>query len=336
MPTLTAFTPDPPRWIYPQAELLRSLADRHGRIVGAVLARVACKPDVIASRAVAAAIDDALYAGPHGAGTAARTQRFAELAAAELERLYEGEQDPPRDLIHVTCTGYVSPSAAQRLVSARGWPTRVVHAYHMGCYAALPAVRVACALAAESGQRADVVHTEHCSLHFDPGDHHLDALVVQSLFADGAIRYAIVPGDAPGLKILAQHEAILPDSTGAMTWMVGDHGFAMTLARDVPARIGRAVREFVRALGAPRDAYYAVHPGGPRIVDEVERALELEPAQVAASRAVLYERGNMSSATLPHIWMRLAADPEVPRGATIVTLAFGPGLTTCGAVLEKT
>ena len=63
--------------------------------------------------------------------------------------------------------------------------------------------------------------------------------------------------------------------------------------------------------------------------------LELDEGQVAASRRVLHDYGNMSSATLPHIWMRLLADPDVPRGTLIPSFAFGPGLSVCGALLEK-
>ena len=79
----------------------------------------------------------------------------------------------------------------------------------------------------------------------------------------------------------------------------------------------------------------AVHPGGPKLIDRVRDVLELDEAQVAASRGVLRDYGNMSSATLPHIWMRLLADPAVPRGTPIPSFAFGPGLSVCGALLEK-
>ena len=69
---------------------------------------------------------------------------------------------------------------------------------------------------------------------------------------------------------------------------------------------------------------------------ELAEHLALAPAQVAASNAILRTRGNMSSATLPHVWQALLADPEVPAGAWIVSLAFGPGLTIAGALLRKT
>lgn len=82
-------------------------------------------------------------------------------------------------------------------------------------------------------------------------------------------------------------------------------------------------------------AVFAVHPGGPKIVDQVAAKLALAEPQIAFSRKVLRERGNMSSATLPHIWQEILRSPEVCHGDLIVSLAFGPGLTLSGAVLRK-
>jgi predicted naringenin-chalcone synthase len=240
----------------------------------------------------------------------------------------------------------VSPNGAQKLVAQRGWgaATRVTNAYQMGCYASLPALRIASGFIATGARRVDIAHTELCSLHLDPSDHRVEQLVVQSLFGDGLIRYCMVPDRGTrGLRVLALHERVLPDSADAMSWMVSDAGMQMTLARDVPDRIARALRAFlVELLGkAEREArdltgsVFAVHPGGPRIIDGVRDVLELAEAQVAASRGVLFDHGNMSSATLPHIWMRILDDRDVPAGTLIPSLAFGPGLTVCGGLLEK-
>ncbi len=286
---------------------------------------------------------------PHGRGSGVRTQIFADVVDRYFAAAYAAETAAPDDLIHVTCTGYVSPSGAQKVVAQRNWgaTTRVTHAYQMGCYAAVPAVRMGVAYLAMSAPtpwRCDIVHTELCSLHLDSTDHRIEQLVVQSLFADGLIRYSIVTDDgSPGLRLRALHEQLLPDSADAMIWAVSDFGMHMTLARDVPDRIAGALRGFVLELyrragqgpGQIAGSVFAVHPGGPRIIDRVCEVLELEPSQVATSRDVLLDHGNMSSATLPHIWMRLLDDPRVPRGTLIPSLAFGPGLTVCGALFEK-
>jgi predicted naringenin-chalcone synthase len=331
-----------------------------------VIERCACGPDRIARRGHAIAdvgrtkwSDLSIYdvsRHPRGRGTAARSKMYDEVVSAYFESEYAAEDCPPGDLVHVTCTGYVSPSGAQRMVASKGWgsQTRVTHAYHMGCYAALPATRLAAgclslprALSSSNAteRRVDIVHTELCSLHLDPSNHSIEQLVVQSLFADGFIRYSVRPGnEVRGLGVLSLGEAILPDSADAMSWTASDAGMEMTLARDVPERIAASLRGFVTALYEKaglgvsqwiRETVFAVHPGGPKIIDGVRRVLELDDAHVQTSCDVLRDYGNMSSATLPHIWSRLVADESVRPGTLIVSLAFGPGLTVCGGLFRK-
>jgi predicted naringenin-chalcone synthase len=78
---------------------------------------------------------------------------------------------------------------------------------------------------------------------------------------------------------------------------------------------------------------FAIHPGGPKIIETVKEALELAENQITESQKILFERGNMSSATLPHIW-QLILEKEYPPGTKVVSFAFGPGLTVFGAVFE--
>ena len=167
---------------------------------------------------------------------------------------------------------------------------------------------------------------------------------MQSLFADGLIRYAMVPpdGEGPGLRLRALREEIVPDSADAMTWVFADHGAAMTLSREVPKMIGGALPPFVRALfqaggrpGGEAGAVFAIHPGGPKIIDAAAELLGLTAPQVQASRDVLHDHGNMSSATLPHVWARIVADAAVTPGTLVCSLAFGPGLTIAGGLFEK-
>jgi predicted naringenin-chalcone synthase len=191
----------------------------------------------------------------------------------------------------------------------------------------------------------DIVHTELCTLHLDPSDHSAEQCVVQSLFGDGFIRYSMRDSaDGPGLEVLALSEQILPGSADAMGWTVADFGMRMTLTRDVPDRIAGALRPFVTELFDKsglnlskelKNSVVAVHPGGPKIIDRVREILELDPAQVQTSRDVLFDYGNMSSATLPHIWQRIVCDERVRAGATVLSLAFGPGLSVCGGLFRK-
>lgn len=236
----------------------------------------------------------------------------------------------PSHFIHVTCTGYVAPSPAQKLISQRSPRTAVTHAYHMGCYAAIPAIRMA-------QSDALIVHTELSSLHMNPQLHSPDQLVIQSLFADGFARYRISQEKAPGYEILAVQEELYPGTLEAMTWQPASWGMQMTIERDVPQHITRALSPFLKRLEKKAglslaDAYFAIHPGGPKIIDNVAELLKLKPFQYAHSLSILKTCGNMSSATLPHIWE--AMSQEIPAGSLVVSLAFGPGLTLCGAVFR--
>jgi predicted naringenin-chalcone synthase len=125
-----------------------------------------------------------------------------------------------------------------------------------------------------------------------------------------------------------------------MTWITADFGMKMTLSRQVPEKITANVRGFVTDLcrvsnldmGILSEVVGAIHPGGPRIIDAVSRDLELNETQVAESRYVLRNYGNMSSATLPHIWKEVLDRRE--RGTKVLSLAFGPGLTMFGTMFE--
>jgi len=218
----------------------------------------------------------------------------------------------------------------------------------MGCYASLPAIRIAAGFLARGKERVDIVHTELCTLHMDPSQHLPEQLVVQTLFADGLIRYTASqagPGEpTAALELLATREEIVPGTEDAMSWMVSDFGMQMTLSRKVPDHIRAGLGSFLDELAASagfdrsqllQQARFAIHPGGPRIIDEIAEHLGLRPEQVAASNAILRDCGNMSSATLPHVWKSLLEDADIQPGTLIVSLAFGPGLTISGALLRK-
>lgn len=298
-----------------------------------------------------------LHESPTGKTLDTRNQFFAHTVNRVVDTLYAEEWEPPADLVHVTCTGYASPSAIQQLVSRKQWSerTRTTQVYHMGCYASIPALRVTTGLLRnpqeENSRRADIIHTELCSLHFNPLDHSPEQFVVQSLFADGHIRYSMTLDEAsqeamdqPAFEILTTREETVPDSLDDMTWVVSDFGFRMTLSREVPQKIAARLPGFLHRLfhqggacysTAKGAAAFAIHPGGPKIIDLVQELLALRDDQTLASRAVLFERGNMSSATLPHIWTKIVENPDVPSGTLIISLAFGPGLTVAGALFRK-
>lgn len=277
---------------------------------------------------------------PTGVGLEKRLIIYNEYVKKLFEEFYPEDHTAPDEIIHVTCTGYVSPSGAQQVVSKNHWGDRttVTHAYHMGCYASIPAVRMACGDLALQKKQVDIVHTEICSLHVNPMNHDLDQLVAQSLFADGFIRYTLTKQKPKhGLKLINTEEQIIPNSLHSMTWNLSDWGFKMSLAKDIPVRIARSLKTYLQKL-YPKDfqnALFAVHPGGPKILDQIQQWLGIEKQALRFSYDILYQYGNMSSATLPHIWQKIIEDDSVPSNTPIISLAFGPGLSICGAWMEK-
>ena len=288
-----------------------------------------------------------------------RMNLFEEVACDVFARVYNDKSaNPPDDIVHVSCSGYVSPSPVQTFLSQRGWlNVGVTHSYHMGCYGAFPAIRTALGLVGASHvslpkrkRRVDLVHTEFLSLHFDLLSDEPDNFVTSTLFADGFIKYTASPQaefeqrGGSGLKILAIDEYILPESLPEMTLRPGPLQFDMSLSKRVPFMIRDSIAEFVTAIceqigldfeREKSSMVFAIHPGGPAILNQIRSRLGIDESQIALSRKVLYEHGNMASATAPHIWQHITESPEIPPGAKVLSMAFGPGLTVIGALFEK-
>ena len=287
-----------------------------------------------------------------GPSTGERMARYAleagRLAVEAARRAIADAGIDPASVTHLvtcSCTGFASPGTDIEVIDELGLATDVArtHVGFMGCHGAFNALRVAAAFAATAPEAVVlVVCVELCSLHFQYGDHD-DHVVANSLFADGAaaaVCRTSRPREPAARPWRLRHQAsrILPGSQREMGWLIGDHGFEMSLSARVPdliaAHLAPAVVAMLSAAGVSPAAVasWAVHPGGPRILTAVEAALELPADALAASRRVLAEHGNMSSATILFVLDRLrAADTPGP----CVALAFGPGLTVEMAVLER-
>lgn len=278
--------------------------------------------------------------------TGTRNDRFRELApplfvGAARDALDRAGVDPATvtHVVTVSCTGFTQPGPDLAIVEELGLPRTVFrqHIGFMGCFAAFPALRIADAfVGADPSAVVLVVCAELCTLHVrnseDP-----DQIVANSVFGDGAAA-AVVTADGPGLRLDAFTTMVLPEGASEMAWNIGDEGFEMVLSTAVPKLIGVHAHEAVAPLLKPRGwtpddvPVWAVHPGGRAILDRTQDALHLPESALAASRAVLRDHGNMSSATILFVLREaLAAGPG--DGTPVVALAFGPGLTVEAAAL---
>jgi len=256
-------------------------------------------------------------------------------------------------LVVASCTGYGTPGLDVQLAASLhlAADTQRLLVGHMGCYAALPALGSAADFVAARRRPAVLLCLELTSLHVQPPTDDLQQVVSHALFGDAAVALVLTP--PPQHPQHPQHPAqarprlvdiaAVTDTTAIdhMTWDVTDLGFRMVLLPAVPEVLARHVGPAVRGLLGrhgltPADVRgWAVHPGGPAILDTVERELRLPPDALDASRAVLASRGNCSSPTVLLVLDRLLRDPALDRDGPLVAMAFGPGLTLYVALLSR-
>jgi alpha-pyrone synthase len=270
------------------------------------------------------------YANASMPGTSARMTLYADaaptLALAAIAKL--PDISGITHLVVASCTGFVAPGIDQIIATRLGLAGSVERTLigFMGCYAAVTALRTARHIVrSDPAARVLVVTVELSTLHLQPATS-LEPLLAMLQFGDGAAA-ALVTAAGPGLALNSSFAATLPDSAELIRWDVTDSGFAMHLSGRVPARINAALAslDFRAQLPASAD-HWAVHAGGRSILDAVEVGLALPANALAASRMVLEENGNMSSATLMFVLNNMFAE----RPDSGVALAFGPGLAAEG------
>ena len=271
-------------------------------------------------------VDGFFESGPFDANgqatTADRNAVYAtesrRLASALGEKILSAPGAPAREeithLIFATCTGFVNPGPDFYLVRDLGL-RETVERYtlgFMGCYAAMPALKLAAQI-----DKPDVI-------------------LGNTVFADGAAA-AIVSSrhrpDKTTYRLDGFHGGTIPEGESAMAWSIGNQGFDLVLSSYVPKVIGSEIGTILRRIGVNLDEInrFAVHPGGKSILDRVISSLGLHENALDASRAVLRENGNMSSATILFVLKELITRGEA--GDRVLALAFGPGLTIETAVL---
>jgi predicted naringenin-chalcone synthase len=276
-------------------------------------------------------------------GTGARMARYVQEALPLGKQAVAGALDAaglaPGDVglfAVATCTGYATPGLDIRLASDLGMPAGLQRLLvgHMGCYAAIPGLAAVGDFVTARSRPAVLLCCELTSLHVQPAVRDLDQVVAHALFSDAAAAVVVEPGAGRGRRLAGVVARTDPSTADHMTWDVTDLGFRMGLSPRVPDVLSRHVGDVVAELLAGAGlrvedvAGWAVHPGGPRILDVVRDELGLVEEQLGASRRVLAEHGNCSSATVLLVLQELA-DADGP----VVAMAFGPGLTLYAALL---
>ena len=203
----------------------------------------------------------AVRAGPDGRWIQPSTQQRNDVfARASIEMsvdvagrlLARCPQFAPGDVTHlitVSCTGFYSPGPDFHIVQRLGL-NPAVERYHlgfMGCYAVLPALRMARQFCQANPQAVVlVVSVELCSLHLQLCGENAEGLVAGSLFSDGAAG-ALVSARPPRpdtavYRLDRSASVLLPAGQQDMTWSLGNHGFNISLSSYVPELLGADIR----------------------------------------------------------------------------------------------
>ncbi|KAM7274854.1 hypothetical protein ACFE04_016720 [Oxalis oulophora] len=203
--------------------------------------------------------------------------------------------------------------------------------------------------------RVLVVCSEVTAVTFrGPDDIHFDSLVGQALFGDGAA--AVIVGSDPIHEVekplyqivYAAQTIFLPESEGAINGHLREGGLTFHLLKDVPGLISKNIEkslvEAFKPLGITdwNSIFWIAHPGGPAILDQVEEKLGLDSEKLQATRQVLADYGNMSSACV-HFILDEMRKKSIANGLKTtgegldwgVLFGFGPGLTVETVVLHS-
>ncbi|OAY67509.1 Chalcone synthase [Ananas comosus] len=267
---------------------------------------------------------------------------------------------PKSDITHLvfcSTSGVDMPGADYQLIRLLGLRPTVkrVMLYHQGCFAGGTVLRVAKDLAENNrGARVLIVCSEITVVTFrGTDDVHMDNLVGQALFADRAAAVVFSADPLPGIEkplfeMASTAQYILPASEGAIEGHLREVGLTFHLLNEVPAIISKNIEGSLEKafdqLGISdwNSLFWIAHPGGPAILDQIEARLQLKPEKLRATRHVLSEYGNMSSACVLFILDEMRKWSADNKWATTgeglkwgVLYGFGPGLTMESVVLHS-
>ncbi|HVB54573.1 MAG TPA: type III polyketide synthase [Candidatus Acidoferrales bacterium] len=259
--------------------------------------------------------------------------RLAQLAVEEALMEAGLRPDQIDVLFSVSCTGYMVPALDVRLANQLGFRSDVIRIplTELGCSGGGAALAAAHRhLRLEPSHRVLVVCVELCSLTFQPTDSSVDNMTAAMVFGDGAAA-AVLTGEPGGLEVVATGTRLIPSTDKVLGFDLRDDGFHPVLDRRLPRLIEHELAGALAGFGEGKFDFLAVHAGGPRIFDAVERGLGLDRGSLVESRAAFSRYGNLSSASLLFV---LAGLREGPPGMGL-GLAFGPGVTVEMATLRR-
>src|SRR5690242_17121665 len=239
-------------------------------------------------------------------------------------------------IITVSCTGFMIPSLDAHLINLMGFRSNVrrMPFTELGCAAGAMAIgRAADYLKAHPGGNVLIISVELPSLTFQRKDISQANLISSIIFGDGAAAVLVTGKAHKGPKILVSETYTFPDSLGAMGFDLRDSGFHILLSKDVPEMIGAKIRSLVDCFfmrhGVTQEDIkgWIMHPGGARLLSNLEENLGLSKADTQPSWDILANVGNLSSATILFILQEWLEKRPLQTNELALAAAFGPGFS---------
>jgi 1,3,6,8-tetrahydroxynaphthalene synthase len=336
-----------PDHLVPQEAMVEAVARRRSGLPHLERGLKVMRNTEVAARHLLRPLDDTL--DDHGFGS--RNQLYAchavRLGALAGRRALDAAGVDPIDvdaLMVVSCTGYVLPGPDAYIAGELGLlsTARRLPIQQLGCAAGGTALAQAHDFLRARPYRMEdgrptnvlVIAVELCSLSYQPEATSISDFISVGLFGDGAAA-VVVRGDdgAAGVRLLANRQHLLPNSTQVIAGTTGERGFHFATSPKVRTTVPMvvpSVERFLEQHGVkPGDLEFVIcHTGGPAVLRAVADGLELRAELLDLSWQSLREVGNVSSVVVLDV-LRRTFDQRRPRdGATGLILAFGPGFTT--------
>jgi len=255
-------------------------------------------------------------------------------------------------VMSTSVTGIAAPSIEARLVSRLGLRQDVkrVPIFGLGCVAGAAGIaRLHDYLVGHPDDVAVLLSVELCSLTVQRDDVSMPNIVASGLFGDGAAAVVMVGENRAarmgltGPRVIASRSRLYPDTERTMGWDIGGSGFRIVLSAGVADIInqylGDDVSDFLgdHDLKIPDIKTWVCHPGGPRVLEAMETALDLHDGELEVTWRSLAAIGNLSSSSVLHVLCDTlyGSGGSVPEPGTPAMLtAMGPGFCAELVLLE--